>query len=532
MARKKRILWVGDFSQLSTGYATYGREVLSRLHALGRYEIAELASYVAPDDPRIESVPWKVYPVLPRHDRPAEQQAYLSHPANEFGRWKFEETLLDWCPTVTVDVRDPWMQLYQWQSPLRRYFHWLLMPAVDSEPLADQWLGMYAAADGLFGYCDWGLGVLRRQGGARMRILATASPAADPIFRPHPDRAALRQAAGIPADALVVGTVMRNQQRKLYPDLVRAFALLLERAPRRLADRLHLYLHTGWPDLGWDIPRLLREAGVGRRTLLTYHCPDCGNVFPAHFQDARGHCPRCRGSRAVLPTPGSGVSRADLAAVYNLFDAYVQYATCEGFGMPMAEAAACGVPVFAVDYSAMADVVRKTAGYPVRVARMFREHGTHSWRALPDDDDLVGQLLQYLSLPTPCRHRIGMGCRDAARVHFDYDRSAEAWAVAIDGAPEATWDAPPEPHTPSSLPDGLSDADFVVAGLTRVAGRPDLASGPYANALIRDLAWGVTDTGGIYRPFGRPEALERFHQLANERNHWEDQRVRRHHPRG
>ena len=40
--------------------------------------------------------------------------------------------------------------------------------------------------------------------------------------------------------------------------------------------------------------------------------------------------------------------------------------------MPQVEAACCGVPVAAVDYSAMEDVVRHTNGYPIRIKKMFR----------------------------------------------------------------------------------------------------------------------------------------------------------------
>ena len=68
-----------------------------------------------------------------------------------------------------------------------------------------------------------------------------------------------------------------------------------------------------------------------------------------------------------MPNVGQGLSIPDLIKVYNLFDLYVQYAICEGFGMPQVEAAGCGVPIAAVNYSAMADVLKFTKGYPIDV---------------------------------------------------------------------------------------------------------------------------------------------------------------------
>ena len=42
---KKKVLFVSEASYLNTGYATYSREVLKRLHATGKYELAEFSIY-------------------------------------------------------------------------------------------------------------------------------------------------------------------------------------------------------------------------------------------------------------------------------------------------------------------------------------------------------------------------------------------------------------------------------------------------------------------------------------------------------
>lgn len=47
---KKRILVDNEASFLATGYSNYGRELLTRLHNTGEYEVFELGSYATTED--------------------------------------------------------------------------------------------------------------------------------------------------------------------------------------------------------------------------------------------------------------------------------------------------------------------------------------------------------------------------------------------------------------------------------------------------------------------------------------------------
>ena len=58
---KKRIMMVGESSHVKSGFGNYTKEILSRLYATNKYEIAELSCYRTPEDPKTE--PWKIYPV-------------------------------------------------------------------------------------------------------------------------------------------------------------------------------------------------------------------------------------------------------------------------------------------------------------------------------------------------------------------------------------------------------------------------------------------------------------------------------------
>jgi glycosyltransferase involved in cell wall biosynthesis len=438
---------------------------------------------------------------------------------------------------------------HEGRSPFRPYFHWTLMPTVDAAPQDEQWMASFMDANSVFAYSDWGLEQLRSQSNGRLRLVTSAPPGADAqSFQPVKDRAGLRKRMQLPTDAIIIGTVMRNQPRKLYPDLIQAFARYLREAPPELAKKTYLYLHTAFPDVGWDIPRLLKEHGVGHRTLFTYRCQKCQAIFPSLFQDARGICKACSAPLAAMPNSIHGIDNKALGLIVNLFDVYVQYAICEGFGMPQVEAAACGVPVMSVDYSAMADVVRKLKGMPIPVQRFYRESQTHCYRALPDTDQFLELLINFLLQPESLRLRMGLQSRRAVEEYYTWERTAKIWEEHFDSVsvlPQTqTWLSQPKLHKQATeAPKGLNNEQFVRWGMAYVAGRTDLVNSYTAARMIRDLNHEMTSDvgmGGVYvneastlglkptfRPFGRNEAMQELLKISNLRNHWEQKRAER-----
>jgi glycosyltransferase involved in cell wall biosynthesis len=518
------------------------------LHATDLFDLTEFGSFGQFDDVRALDLPWRFISALPDPDKPDEVARYESNPLYKFGAWKLEEALLNVKPDIVLSWRDFWMDECIFRSPFRKFYHYSHMPTVDAAPLNLQWVASYLEADAVFAYTDWGLETLRQEGGGRIKTKCSAPPGADTeVFRPRGDRESLKRLIGLPEGALVVGTVMRNMKRKLYPDLCEAFAMFLREAPEDIRNRTYLYLHTCYPDLGgWDIPRLIKDNGIGHRVLVTYICRSCGEAFPCPFSDALTHCRSCGKSTAVMPDSGAGVSRETLSKIYNIFDCYVQYSSNEGMGMPAVEAAACEVPVMEVDYSAMSDVVRKLHGVPIKVQRFYREAETYRLFAMPDQDDFVSKLSHLLSLPEVIRRRMGWQARKGVLEHYTYDRTAKIWADHLLSVPlrdhSVTWDSPPRYHEPNTrIPDGLSNEEWVRWCFVNVLGRPDLVDSYAAVRMTRDLNWRTT-TGGmggfIYNDasalglevetrrtaFDRQAALDQMLNTVGEWNYWERRR--------
>ena len=402
---KKRILFVGEASFLNTGFSTYYRELLPRLAATGKYEIAEFGSYVADGDPRANAFikgRWKFYGNNPTTQ---EEQEIFNQPdpaqpgqnTNQFGRWKFDAVLADFRPDIVIDIRDWWMIAYQERSPFRKYFGWLVMPTVDSIPQKEEWIQTYNGATYVMAYSDFGIDSLRK---SSPRLELRSDPPGKQGFigidklpgklhpvplRPgvdlkmfHPrtpeEKGALKQKWGIKPDIPIVLLVQRNQARKRISEMIAAFAMMKNMYPdNEVVQKSIMVMHSAWPDnqMSIDFPRAIariqtgthgvpvKRKGIIREVCSTFMChnQECGDVFIAPSialrQSAIIMCPKCGQQSARTPTTGAGVTREQLSEVYGMSDMMAQMSIAEGCGMPVQEAKACGVPVLATEYAAI-----------------------------------------------------------------------------------------------------------------------------------------------------------------------------------
>lgn len=329
---KKRLLFVGESSYLATGFSTYYNEVLKRLHNMGEFEIAELGSYGHDADPRNDLIPWKFYPAMPAPDDQAGNAEYNSDVYNQFGKWRFDKVCLDFNPDIVIDIRDPWMYSWILRSPYRKHFNLFHMACCDGIPQKPIWIEEYKQCDKLFTYSEWAKDILTKDG---CNVADVMSPCADiDVFAPVVDKKAHKQSMGIDPECYIIGTCMRNQKRKLFYDLIEAYAKWFKKAKiggyENIAQKTYLYLHTSYPDVGFDIGRAISEFGVSTRVLMTYFCTACGAIYPSFFSGQWAVCKnrKCGKMSAHPPNANHHISREALANVYNLFDIYVQYSIC------------------------------------------------------------------------------------------------------------------------------------------------------------------------------------------------------------
>jgi glycosyltransferase involved in cell wall biosynthesis len=230
----------------------------------------------------------------------------------------------------------------------------------------------------------------------------------DPLYVPHGidtarflRRDGARERLGLPASAFVVGAVAMNKgvpSRKSLPQIVEAFAAFRARHPEAL-----LYLHTelsGRYDEGYDLVALLAAFALG---------PDA--VAVADQYRYRFH-----------PQPPE-----HMVDLYSSFDVLLNPAMGEGFGLPVLEAQACGVPAIVTDFTAMSEVCG--AGWKVGYDRVRTP--LRSWQAWPKVDEIVGALEACYALPEADRRALGRAAREHA-LGYDADAVfAEHWLPAL-----------------------------------------------------------------------------------------------------
>lgn len=446
MSRKKRILFVSESHKLASGFGTYANEVIPRLYKTGKYELAELACYGQPES--FKDTDWLTYGVAPMSKGEEEYAKSYSNPQVQWGIIRFNYAVLDFKPDIVAAYRDPWMDQHIAESSLLPFFHWVWMPTVDSAPQKEEWIyNLFNRCDGLLAYSEYGIRELDKQTNGKVKPVGCASPGIDPsTFNIIPNKKEHKKKFGLPEDSFIVGTVMRNQKRKMFPELMKSFKQFLNQAPKEIAEKSYLYLHTSYPEkMGWDFSSIMHEFGLGSKLLTTYVCKVCKKYSVCQFSDAIAHCEHCGNMSGVLPGVSNGIDHKDLVNVYNLMDLYVQYAICEGFGMPQVEAAACGTPIASIDYSAMEDVVKYTGGYPIK-PNLAREIETNADRSGPNNKNLVDIMLSCASQNADKKNMQRLKTRKGCIDRYTWDIAAKSWEDYFDSVElgnKLPWNHPP-----------------------------------------------------------------------------------------
>jgi len=202
-------------------------------------------------------------------------------------------------------------------------------------------------------------------------------------FAPRDDRDQVRERVGLNKDDFVVGIVAANKgrpSRKSFQQSLEAFGIF-----RQAHENAVLYLHTVMSSQhtdGVELTALIEALGIG----------DSVRIADQY--------------RMILnPQPPEAMSQ-----VYSTFDVLLNPSTGEGFGVPIVEAQACGVPVITTDHSAMKEVTG--AGWKVGGTPYWT--GQRSYQKTPFVPDIVDALEECYSLPTMKRKALSTSARQFA----------------------------------------------------------------------------------------------------------------------
>ena len=519
---------VSESSHIKSGFGNYTKEILSRLYATNKYEIAELSCYRTPEIPKTEK--WKIYPVAVGTNDPAYHE-YHSSSTNQYGQWRFEFALLDFKPHIVFDVRDFWNYTFEEVSPLRDYYHWIINPTYDSDPQKIDSVNTLKNADKVLFHTHWAKNNLITKYNYNADNLGpVASDSVDSnIFKPIGFSKKFHKVqCGLSPDSIVIGTVMRNQKRKLIPDLIKIFTKLYHNNKKN--KQLFLYLHTSFPDaLCWNIPALLLENNISHNVLFTYKCKACEHFMVSTYKGCKKICNKCHKKEAYLWSPTNALDDISLNKIYNLFDVYVQYAICEGFGIPPIEAASAGIPVVTVDFGAMGEIGKHIGAKLINVQTVFREQETNADRCYPDNNQCLETLQELINMPIAQLNNMGKNTRQQLLSTYSWDKTAEVYQEVFDNLnieDKKSWDDPISEvdlkHTVTNFKD---NRDFIYDIVDNVIKNPKLKSTTFIEDLIRSLDEELVMNGLKMHNFKRSDAIKLLEVYANNKYAIEHMRI-------
>jgi len=210
-----------------------------------------------------------------------------------------------------------------------------------------------------------------------------------------------------------------------------------------------------------------------------------------------------------MPNTRKGLTREQLANVYQTWDLAVQYSNSEGLGITQIEEAACGIPVASVNYSGMADVIDRLEGYAIRLkTKTVDPNNGDSYRAIPDDEDFIRIITNVRNQPTDYYNKKAEKFRTLVQKEFNWDKCAEKWAKVFDEFelrdPATTWKSPPKIYQPNvNVPqEVLPRADWFVRWcINNVLCNQSKIGTLYEQTIVHDLISAKVTPQAVFNTF-------------------------------
>jgi glycosyltransferase involved in cell wall biosynthesis len=327
---KPTVLFMSDSPLLHTGQAVVLREVAMGLSSLAKYNIV-VAGWGYKGGPH--NLP---FPLLPSSHKDHGKAGNA-----EAGVLSLEAIVDQVQPDLLWTVGDIWMFHYVPAMRNRQKFKWVAYTPVDGEPIPREWHAWLKNPQRLVMEVEYGSAMMKKYDPSieHSWIYHGCNPKVYYPLTPETRRAikkqiahlringvnSLKPANGLPDNAFVVGTLARNQPRKNYERNLKAFSVFAKDKPEAL-----LWLHAAPVDHGYNLVQLAHYFGIQDKVVFT-----------------------------TQNTVDRGLSEGELNLVVNMWDVHFLPTQGEGFGIPILETMAAGVPQVVSDYTSHVEFAKK-----------------------------------------------------------------------------------------------------------------------------------------------------------------------------
>ena len=396
-----KVLWLGD-AGVSTGFSRVTHAIGERLVGMG-HDVHVLATNY--DGDYIETS-LKLY-------RPT-----TLNPKDIYGQTRIVEMLGKVEPDVVVMLNDPqviiqhlWENNYDTEKVLLQYRPILTYIPCDGVNLPPMWSELLTKVTKVVTMSKWGQS---QYPGSEMVYHGVDTDHFWPVSekpitisdgRVLETRKDCKRAFGFDPEGFLVGRVDSNSGRKDYP--------------------------ASWKAL---VPLMKKHKDVQ----VHFHCESTNPAHGINLQVLFSREPSIDSSRYFLPglhRSGNGWPDEDMNALYNAFDVFLSTSRGEGFGLTLAEAASCAVPIVAQNVSAIPETVGP-GGILIEPQRLITvPSGEDNWLA---DIDGFTDALEHLYASRGARRDLGQKGLEHVRKSFSWDAAASRFDEYIEALASST----------------------------------------------------------------------------------------------
>lgn len=355
-AGKIRILTISDDPRSNTGFGKVHKNIINSIKDNERYYVTSMGWY-SPTHAQTKS---QIYN--------ADGLSIVSDPdyriipvasSETYGIPTFKKVVDFFRPNIVITVGDPWMVDGIAKFKEQYEFIWIGYVPIDGLDMPVKFKGTLSQMDYVVTYGRFGSQVLASTDFDMTKVTEICHGVDEKLYTPS-NKIQAREKLEIPTNPFLVLWVGRNIHRKRVDVMLEAFSKFIspsiscrncgaiyfkghsnyeyiDSQKRCLSCQLNLeedqiikfrgredcmlFLHTTSFDIGFEINEYIHKYGLNGKI-----------IAPSNLQ------------------VGMGIPEEDMATIYNAADVFVNTSTAEGWGMPIHEAMASGVPVVVPDF--------------------------------------------------------------------------------------------------------------------------------------------------------------------------------------
>ena len=391
MEKKKRILWVTDDSWQPTGYGMVTRNILRRLVKDYNYEVFALGCQHSGGAIKLE----EGYTVLPRRsDKDGFDILYAYLKAYK--------------PDAVLTLRDIGLQVGYFQAINKARKEgwkgrWYGYCPVDSKTIAFTWDKFFKMMDMPIAMSEWGARMMKEQVNQDSIVIphGVDTEVFKPLTEEEREKLRAKEAYG---STFTIGSGGRNKYRKMWNTLIRGFGQF-SKDKTGVSLLLHSDMRPASASDGWDVRYLGQKYGCLKKIAFTYPSLDMVTRF---FIDDK-----------------------TMNEVYNKMDIFCFPTGGEGFGVPLIEAQAAGLPVATTAFTTGFELV-EGHGELIKVLKDHKGRDV-TWEgqngvefAIPDWDD-IQEKIQKLYSDKALREKYSKASREFAVKNYDWKVILPMW---------------------------------------------------------------------------------------------------------